>query len=150
MGRRKGFPSPKPDLSQPIVIEQLDPIATTTGRLELLLAEILRHRLSPRCYGVIKNLAQMPPAVRLALNIKTVVNQLSQFNVSDVLSTGITRKEREVLEEIDASSISSEARRTAHSLMSIDVRANVISSLRGVFKDMRTRHNHMLADKPLD
>jgi hypothetical protein len=150
MGKRKGFPSPGPDLSQPIVIEQLDPVATTEGRLEQLLVEIKKHRLSPRCFGLMKRYAQMPPAVRLSVNIKSVVDKLSTGDIQNVLLDGLSQHERDVLEELSVAGVSRDAQRTAHSLLNIDVRANVVAALRRTFKDMRSRRRHTLKDKPLD
>jgi hypothetical protein len=150
-GRRKGFRRKKRPISDPVALDTLDPIATTVERLEMLLGEILQHKqLSPRCYGMMKHLAHMPPAVRLATNLKTVLDVLMTKEVSNMLQDALTRDEREVLMAIDASSMSLESRRTAHSLLNVDTRVREMTALHKLFRDMGTRRSHVLEDKPLD
>ena len=149
-GLSKGFDSPKPDLSVVPPIEKLNSIATTAPRLEQLLAEILKHRLSLRAYGMMKRYAQMPPAYRLAVSLKTVIGLMADKDVTDVMSGGLTKDERGTLSEIDGSGMSLESRRTAHSLLDIEFRTWQIDAFSRIFRDMGTRSKHVLTDKLLD
>ena len=127
MGKGKGFAKPKPVLGMPNPIEPLEQIATTAQRLERLLAEVLERRLSPRCYGLFKKLAYMPPVVRLVLNLKTVLGVMCSKDIENVLLDGLSKDERDVLSEADASGMSLESRRTAHSLLNIEARIKFIN-----------------------
>ena len=150
MGRRKGFAKPKPDLSAAQPVDRLERIATTEPRLEILLIEMTRHGRSKRCYESIKRLAAMPPALRLAINLKTCLQLLADKGVENVLRDGLTRDELETLKEIDSSGITTESRRTAHSLMDIEARIQLVTVFKGMFRDMRTRKQHMLETRLLD
>lgn len=141
---------PKPEIKMPCPVERLEQIATIAPRLEVLLTEISKRRLSPRCYGLFKRLAYTVPVFRLALNLKTVIGQLCTRDVSNILTDGLTEDEHDALVEVDSSSMPLEARRTAHSLLDIDARIKLRDTLTGVFRDMQTRKSHVLTDKPLD
>ena len=148
--KHKGFSKQKPEKQQPVPLNKMEQIATTSARLERLLAEILETRLPPQCYGTIKRLAHIAPAYRLLLNMKAVLTLLCARNIENILQDGLTEDERAVLMAIDASGMSIESRRTAHSLFNLIARAAVVRALDGMFRDMRTRRNHVLEDCPLD
>ena len=150
MGKGKGFARRKPDLSVAPTVDRLEQIATTVPRLEVLLTAIIERKLSPRCYGMIKRLAHTAPVFRLIMNLKACLGQLCVKDIENVLQDGLSKDEREVLIELDASAMSLEARRTAHSLLNIEARIKLVTAFGGVFRDMRTRKNHILVGKPLD
>ena len=135
MGKGKGFQRPKPILGKTVPGERLEKIATTVPRLEQLLTEIMERRLTPRCYGLIKKLAYIPPAIRLAMNLKTLLGLMCQHDIQSVLTDGLGGDERDVLIEIDASGMSLGSRRTAHALFDIEQRIKLVDGLGGMFRD---------------
>ena len=148
------------DIDLPAV-EQLNAISTTQDRLEMLMAEIVNRRMSTSCYDLVRYLAYMTPFQRLKYNIKNtlwlmgyrlkVAQGLNEDPAAiNVLIDGLTYEERQVLMEIDSSGASLEARRTAHSLMDLEVRQKLAENLGGTFKDRWERRSHKLVSKPLD
>lgn len=150
MSKRKGFLAKSQAVTPRIGMVPLDPIATTVPRLERLLEEILERKLSPRCYGLVKRFSHLEPAVRLSVNLKSILDSLAVKEVTNILSDGLSKAERQVLMEIDASDMSLESRRTAHTLFNLDTRRKLADVVVRVFRDTRTRKNHVLVDKPLD
>jgi len=146
----KGFSKPKPDLGMQQPIERLEQIATTAPRLERLLAEVLERRLSQPTYGLFKKLANASPVIRLVMNLKTVLGVMCSKDIENVLQDGLSPEERRILMEADASGMSLESRRTAHSLLNIEARIKMVNVFGGLFRDMRTRKNHVLQARPLD
>ena len=149
MSKLKGFAAPKPEISSDIPVERVEQIATTSARLEELLGGVLQRRLTPRCYGLFKRLAHMPPEIRLAYNLKVVIQRLCDKDLVGV-NDGLLEDERAALVEVDASGADMDIRRTAHSLLNVDARHKFIEAFAGTFRDMRTRSQHVLVNKPLD
>jgi len=145
----------------PPSIERLNEISTTEERLEALLTEIINRRLSADCYTLMCYLAFMTPYQRLRYNIKNTMwllgyrlkvcqEENSNPQALNMLTDGLTYDERQVLMEIDASGAPVEVRRTAHSLMDLDVRQRLAVQLGGTFKDRWERIRHRLVQRPLD
>jgi len=149
VGKRKGFTS-RPNIDDTPTLDRLESIATTEPRLEILLVEIVKYGLSQRCHGSIKHLATMPPRHRLAVNLKTCLNLMANKGVDNVLQDGLTPDELDALKEIDSSAMTTESRRTAHSLMDIEARIKLVSTFQGLLNHMQTRKQHMLESRPLD
>lgn len=125
--------------------ELLNGLATTPSRLEALLETILRLRMSPACYWLVRHLVQLTPSQRLRYNL----NQTMKLMHTDQ-SIGLNKRERQVLMEIDASGAPLEVRRTAHSLLDLVVRQQMKLKFGGVFKDRWERVGHRLIQRPLD
>lgn len=150
MSKLKGFERDRP-LVGVTAISKVQELPTTEQRLSALLAEILKLGLSPRCYGVCKRLAYMQPKHRLSANMKTLISLMCERDsVPDVLSGGLTDHEKETLVEIDSSSMSLEGRRTAHSLIDVEARSQLISAIGKTMRAAKTRKSHMLTRKVLD
>ena len=148
--KHKGFQKPKPNKSGKIPVSSVEKISTTNDRLEKLLGEVVEKQLPRAVYEYLKRLACMPPAVRLAVNLKDTISLMSDQDVTNPLVDGLPSDVREVLIAVDSASISLESRRTAHSLFNVEARVKVIETMSGYFRDTRTRKGHMLSRKPLD
>jgi len=129
---------------------RLDGIATTPDRLEQLLSDIVRCRLSRRCYALMCELAYMTPLKRLRRNLSIVWYLLGENPDANLLTDGFHPEERRALMSIDAAGTSLESRRTAHSLLDTEERRRVIELFKGTFKDRRERVAHRLVELPLD
>lgn len=147
--------------TSPPEITRVHAISTTRERLESLMGEIINRKLSVACYDLMRYLAYMTPFRRLEYNIRTTLwlmgyrLKITQTDGEDctslnILIDGLTHEERLALMEIDASGASLEARRTAHSLLDVDVRQKIAQQLGGTFKDRWERVRHKLIDRPLD
>lgn len=150
MGRQKGFARVRPDLGIAQPLDRLDSIITTEPRLEILLTEMVKHGLLQEYRDMIIRLAELTPTARLVVNLKTCLTLMAATGVENVLRDGLTPIEYKTLTAIDSSGITTESRRTAHSLMDIEARITLVSVFRGLFRDMRTRKQHMLERRPLD
>jgi hypothetical protein len=104
------------------------PVDVTAEGLAALLARLADLDASPRCAGMIRNLAVAPPVYRLLLNLKAAMLCLSRERREP---HGLTPDEEEVLREIDAAALSEAERRVVYSLFSLRERAEFI----GVFGD---------------
>lgn len=151
MSKKKGFARKLPQVGACAApMAELDPIATTVPRLARLVEELKALNLPPRCYGLLYQYAHMRPADRLALNMKTTLDALAVKDVTDTLSDTLTDAEHAALMAVDASTMSLESRRTAHSLLNVEWRRRAVQHFCRIFKDMRTRKGHVLVRKPLD
>lgn len=139
---------------------RLKDISTTADRLELLLAEIVNRQLSRECYNLFHYLAGLTPFARLIYSLHTVMWLLKRRLQStrcdarnytlNVLIDGLKAKERRILMEIDASGAPLEVRRTAHSLLDLELRQVFVTRFGGAFKDRWERKRHRLINRPLD
>lgn len=150
MSKLKGFERDKPVVGVSSAISKVKELPTTEQRLSALLAEILKLGLSPRCYGVCKRLAYMQPQHRLAANMKTLISLMCEREAKDVLSGGLTDHEKDTLSEIDSSSMSLESRRTAHSLIDVEARSNLMTAIGAAMRTAKASKSHVLTKKALD
>jgi len=150
VSKLKGFERDRPTVGVNPAISKVKELPTTEQRLSALLAEILKLGLSPRSYGVCKRLAYMQPQHRLAANIKTLVSLMCERDTVAVLSGGLTDHEKETLIEIDSSTMSLEGRRTAHSLMDVEARSQIIDAVGATMRAAKLRKSHVLTKKALD
>jgi hypothetical protein len=143
--KRKGFQQTQNVgiLSPPV--SYLEKIDTTSDRLTSFVDEMLKRGLSKTTQRLFTKLAHQSANVRLAVNLKVVMDNLATGNLDDTLVDGLTPDERMSLLEIDASGMNIEFRRTAHSLLNVDSRMRVGKTLGGLFRDVRTRTNHHIS-----
>lgn len=127
----------------------VEKIATTPERLERLLAEVLERGLQEP-YRSLRRRAQLPPDIRLVVNLKELMRQMLRDRVSVVVPDGLAPGSLDTLRAVDSSDISMDSRRTAHSLYDMEARASFITYFDGLFRDMRSRKRHHLVQKPLD
>jgi len=143
----KWFDKPRPSLGT--LLSATISVVVTDDRLTELLGAI-HGKVSPKTYGVLLRLAKMPPAVRLTVNIKTVLDLLVGNNIEDILREGLTQDEFETLVEIDRLGVSPSAKETAHSLMDIDDRLAAVNALNATYRDRRTKRRHVIVPRLLD
>ena len=143
----KWFDKPKPSLGTLLSAERS--VVVTDDRLTELLGAI-HGKVSPKTYGVLLRLAKMPPAVRLTVNIKTLLDLLVGTHIENVLREGLMQDEFEALVEIDRLGISTSAKETAHSLMDIDDRLAAVNALNATYRDRRTKRKHVIVQRLLD
>jgi hypothetical protein len=150
VSKKKGYTPPKPLAGDTGNIRRLEELPTITRRLERLLEEIVEHRLSPRCFGLFKKMAYIEPCYRLVMNLKIALSLICDKDVRSVLQGGLTPEEKAALIEVDMSGMSLESRRTAHSLLDLDGRAELIRTFGHDMRDLRTRKSQVLVKRALD
>ena len=140
-----GFePKDKRDSGSTYTIAHMREVSLTVPRLESLLNEIRKHKLSPRCYGLFHDLAAKTPAVRLVVNLKVMLGLLYDHVVENVLIDGLTGDERKALIELDSSGVPTGVRETAHALLDIESRVALAKSFSGVFRNLRVKRKAKL------
>ena len=138
------FYNKKPVVGVFIPVEHLAMVDTTTDKLKLLVKEMGLRGLNKVYVNLITRLATLPPAVRLSVNIKIITDVLANRDITNVLADGLVKTEREALKAIDGSGMSTELRRTAHSLLDMDTRMRLVTGLHKLFRNKRTRRAQVL------
>lgn len=129
----KGHPD-RPQRIAPVVqAETID-----DGELTLLIQES-RKRLSKSSCKLIERLCRMPPAIRLSVNLKVLLEIIGRKNVQDVLRDGLAPHEKDTLIEMQVRDMTPRARELAHALLCIDERVAFVGSMGPAFKDLTTR-----------
>ena len=150
MGRKtKGFKTDKVVVNIPDLC-RLDPAGTTPDKLETLLTEILRIPKAQSTYKPIRRLCNMPPTVRMAVNIKTVFDIMCSGTIVDTLRAVLTDDEYQILCTIDQSGMSLESRRIAHTLMDINARIKAVQVFGPQMRHYSTQKSHKLIQRLLD
>ena len=96
--------------------------APSQDDLKRLLLEARDRKLSARAMGLLSRLAQLPPALRLAHNLRVYLGEAVQNRVDNVLTGGMSKLEREVLSELDLAQLSLQSREIAHGLFNVHER----------------------------
>jgi hypothetical protein len=131
-----------------VSLDRLEGVVTTVDRIEALMAALMERNMQHE-YQVIKRLAMLPPAIRLIVNLKELMSTMANQTVTSVLVDGLSREAREVLASIDRC-MPLEIRRTAHSLFDIERRMVFLHHYGDLFRDLKTRDDHRMVQRPLD
>ena len=78
--------------------------------------------------------ASMPPAVRLTVNLKSLLNLMVDGPIYNLLTEGLTSQEHSALVELDVRGLPVNTREVAHGLLNIHERWVVMRMLRSFFK----------------
>jgi hypothetical protein len=100
-------------------------------------AEADRHRIN--AHHIFCGRASMPPARRLAVNLKAMLNVLADKNVQSVIPDGLTGEELEALIWLQTRNIGSDMRETAQGLLNVYERYQLLASLSLPFRKERKR-----------
>ena len=102
-----------------------------------LLTALETLRLSPATQQLFRRLAELPPEIRLAVNLKAFLKQNILCEITQILREGVTPAEYQALAEVDCSSLPLKLREVAHGLLSIRERWLLWQALKRSFKDAR-------------
>jgi len=149
MSKQKGFKRKQPEVSQPTLM-RLDPAGTTPDKLENLLYEVLHNAQAECTYKTLRNMANIQPSVRLALNIKLVLGIMCDGKIRPNLLGVLTADEYSLLCTIDSSGVSLDSRRIAHTLFDISARIKVVQEFGAQIRHYNTQSAHKLIERPLD
>ncbi len=112
----------------------------TQDDLSRLLREGATASLTPRCLGMLRLLAGMPAAARLAYNLRGTGSLLAARDAPDY-EYGLSDNELEAMYELELSVVTPEARRTAWALLSIHTRRQFVLAFGKEFERLRAGRN---------
>ena len=95
---------------------------------------------------MLRKMVGMTSVIRVVVNLKVILGLMAQTEVTNILVEGITDDERRVLLEVSGSSLTKEAKETAHALFGLDSRMAAVMALRPVFRKARSARRHVLTD----
>lgn len=111
--------------------------ATREG-LEAALEELQTLHASPVCYGQAANLARMPPSVRLAYNLKSLMIEMCAKD--PILQPyGLNRAEVELTQELLGGRLTERARNAVLGLLCLPQRERFVDEFSEAFNRSRTR-----------
>lgn len=91
--------------------------------------------VSDETKALLARLASYPPAIRLAVNLKTVVGLSAGGRVYNVLREGLLPEEYIALVELDLCGLPASAREVAHGLLNVHERWCILKTTRRLFRD---------------
>jgi hypothetical protein len=100
--------------------------------------------ISKQSFGLFDRLSKLPPARRLSVNLKTLLDLMASKDVVEVLRDGLTQQERAALIELHTNEATPKMMEIAHALLCIDERDEFICSAGQTFKDLLTKHGGFL------
>jgi hypothetical protein len=102
-------------------------------QLRKLGREMLEARVPEDVRLLFAKLAIMPPAARLAVNLKVLVGRMVRKPIYHVFKDGLSPTEHAALVALDMRGLSLRSRETAHGLLNVHERWCAIKSLRRLF-----------------
>ena len=107
----------------------LSPLPATPEGLQLLLAEADTSGLGVRTIGALRSLAQLQPALRLAVNLKSALGYVLADR-GEEQRFGLRPYELETLRELEgAPQVSLDSKRMAYGLFCMDERETVLAAI---------------------
>ena len=97
--------------------------------------------VSTRTRILLAKLANMPPPIRLSVNLKTLMNLMIKERVRNVLTEGLTPDEHSALVELDVRGLPSTMREVAHGLLNVHERWQAMKALGRMFRESHSRRN---------
>lgn len=88
---------------------------------------------------LLRNLCTMPPAARLARNLKTLLTLLAKQPVRDIMRDGLTEEERYLLLDLEHGGATSQLRAVAQGLLHIQERQQLAQLAQEIFQHERCR-----------
>lgn len=98
-----------------------------------------RKILPDQHFRLMEKLAHMPPARRLAVNLKSLADIMAEREVTDVAQDGLTEKERGALIELHRRGATPRVRQIASALLAVEERSDFVGYMGRCFKDLVTR-----------
>ncbi len=95
--------------------------------------------MSRTSFKLMERLSRLPPARRLAVNMKAMLDRMAQAEVCDVFRDGLDEKEQTALIELQVKDASPRMKEIAHGLLCIDERSAFVQSMGSMFKNLVTR-----------
>ena len=106
-----------------------------------LLAALAKRESSPRCAGLIRNMATTMPLHRLGANLRSTMIAMVKNRGEP---NGLTVDEEAVLREIDAAFLDDRLRKTAYALFDLEARRTFMSAFGDVFNKAKTQKGRHL------
>lgn len=91
--------------------------------------------VSPKTRLLFAKLANLPPTIRLAVNLRSLIGQMVRGPINNILVEGLTPVEQRALVELDQSGLSVTLRELAHRLLNIHQRWLMMKDLRRHFRE---------------
>jgi len=110
----------------------------SSERVEQLLACLQQGGQTKQAHGLFARLAAMPPAVRVALHLKSALTSLSVREIESAVDT-LSDEETAALALLDRQGPTILQRETAHALLGIPERFQVVSTWGVAFRALRRR-----------
>ena len=109
----------------------------TVEELRALGVELRDKGVSDETRMLLARLASYPPAVRLTVNLKTLLGLMTGLpkyrTIHSVLGEGLLPVERQALVELDMCGLSIHAREVAHGLLNVHERWKAMKELRNMY-----------------
>ena len=112
--------------------------------------EMINARVPEDARLLLAKLAILPPAARLAVNLRILVSRMVNKPIYNVFRDGLTPSEHAALVELDMRGLTLQSRETAHGLLNVHERWCAIKSLRRLFRqalDSRGAHLEPLKEE---
>jgi hypothetical protein len=103
------------------------------------------HGVSVETKTLLARLAGYPPAIRLAINMKTVIGLSAGAPVYNVLRDGLLPEEYIALVELDLCGLPASAREVAHGLLNVHERWCILKTTRRLFRDAISARDEFLS-----
>ena len=103
------------------------------------------YGVSDETKALLARLASYPPAIRLAVNMKTVIGLSVGGYVYNVLREGLLPEEYIALVELDLCGLPASAREVAHGLLNVHERWRILKTTRRLFRDAVSAKDEFLS-----
>ncbi len=116
---------------------------TLTGDIQedelTIFVQETKKALPEGSFRLFERLAKLPPARRLAVNLKCLLDLMAKREVTNILRDGLTDQERNALIDLQVKNMTPRIREIGHGLLCIDERFEFVELLGLRFKDLVTK-----------
>ncbi len=102
--------------------------------------------LSGNSYHLFERLAKLPPARRLAVNLKCLLDIMAKRGMTDIMREGLTNPERDALIDLQIKNTTPRIREIGHGLLCIDERFEFAGLMGPHFKNLVTKKGGFIHD----
>ena len=106
-----------------------------------------KKALSNGPFKLFERLARLPPARRLAVNLKSMLDLAAKQDISDVLREGLDKQEQHALTELQVKNLTPRLREIGHGLLCIDERFEFIELMGTRFRELVTKKGGFINDE---
>lgn len=103
-----------------------------------LLAACQTAKVAQPTISMLAKMAGYPPDLRLAMNLKTLLGLMVYREIQNILRDGLTQYERHALAELDRLGFSVKHRETAHGLLNVHERWQMLKKLSDIFRKSKS------------
>ena len=114
-------------------------IVDATGLLFDIGAMHRRGRLSLDAYDMLASLCLMSPIHRLSRNLKVALSLLAEHTIMDIMTEGLSKKERLMLLELENLHAPSNIRAVGQGLLDVHARQQLVAATQNMFQEERGR-----------